>query len=588
DNGRVVGYISVGRYLSAEYLAGQKKISGNDLLLIMEGVPYASTLQTDGEPARYASTHGGIEAKGIRYSVREQAIAAINGRPLGLLVSALSDETLDAAVLKLRRLMFGMLLLVAAVSYGIARLFVRKLVEPLRKITLFTEKVSRGELDEALALSGRDEIAVLGAHFNKMRLQLRADRDTVHKYTVDLEHVIGERTAELRRVQDQLLHAQKMEAIGQMAGGIAHDFNNILTAIIGYAGILQRKLPAEDPLRQYTDQVLGAARRATTLTHGLLAFSRKQVLELRENDVNDIIRQVERLLARLITEDIELDTDLADCVLPIMADRGQVEQVLMNLVANARDAMPLGGRLSIRTGVVAYDDHCIYGRTGKTHGEFAVLSVADTGVGMDEKTKKKIFEPFFTTKEVGKGTGLGLAMVYGIIQQHDGCLTVESAIGKGTTFSVYFPLHAAARAGETKVAAVRSPKGGVETILLGEDDGDIRELTRTGLEEAGYTVITAVDGADAVEKFLKHRHRIDLLLLDVVMPKKNGKEVLEAAQLAVPSMRAIFMSGYSADIIKRKGLSSGNGSTFLMKPVDRESLLTAVREVLDRMGAARS
>ncbi len=383
-----------------------------------------------------------------------------------------------------------------------------------------------------------------------------------------------------KKLEQQLLQAQKMEAVGRLAGGVAHDFNNILTAIIGYGKLLKEEMEPDNPLQNYNTQILNSAERAANLTRALLTFSRKQIISPKPVNINDLINGITRLLNRLIGEDIELITHLSDKDLTIMADSTQIEQVLMNLATNARDAMPGGGTLIIKTDLVVFDDEYIkihgYGKPGN----FALISVEDTGSGIDEKIKERIFEPFFTTKEVGKGTGLGLAMVYGIIKQHEGYINVYSVKDKGTTFKIYLPLI------KTIVEDIKETEkyhsaGGSETILIAEDDTLVRDLSRRILEKAGYHVIEALDGADALKVFKEKNKDIQLLLLDVIMPKKNGRECYDEMKKINPDIKVIFMSGYTADIIHKKGIIE-EGIELLLKPISPNELLRKVREVLDR------
>lgn len=385
--------------------------------------------------------------------------------------------------------------------------------------------------------------------------------------------------AEKEKLHAQLLHAQKMEAIGRLAGGISHDFNNILTAIIGYAHFIKMKTKENEQLRVYAENILSLSDRATCLTQGLLALSRKQVINLRPVNVNEIIRSVDSLLMRIIGEDIELKTKLTDRKVTIMADMGQMEQVLMNLATNSRDAMPGGGLLFIETDVVDLDSNFI-----KTHGfgnpgRYVLISETDTGTGMDKETKGKIFEPFFTTKEVGKGTGLGLSIVYGIVKQHDGYITAYSEPGIGTTFNIYLPLVKSQLEKESP-EAMPSPAAGKETLLLAEDDKEVRAFTKEILTEYGYAVVEASDGEDAVKKFTEHKDAIELLLLDIIMPKKNGKEAYEQIKKVKPGIKALFISGYTADVIHEKGIV-GEGLNFIMKPISPMILTKKVRDILE-------
>ncbi|MEK7196519.1 MAG: ATP-binding protein, partial [Nitrospirota bacterium] len=385
---------------------------------------------------------------------------------------------------------------------------------------------------------------------------------------------------EKTKLEDQLRQSQKMEAVGQIAGGIAHDFNNILTAIIGYASITQMKMREDDPLRHNVDQVLVSAERAANLTQGLLAFSRKQISNPTLVNLNELIEKIEKFLRRVIGEDIEFQTILTDKDITVMADHGQIDQALMNLATNARDAMPKGGLLTIETGTVEIDEEYIKAHGYGKAGTYALISVTDSGIGMDEKTREKIFEPFFTTKEVGKGTGLGLSIVYGIIKQHAGYINCYSEPGKGTTFRIYLPLIKTALK-EVQPVEVIEPAGGTETILLAEDEENVRELTRIVLEEYGYKVIEAIDGEDAVNKFMENKDRIGLLLLDVIMPQKSGKEAYDRIAKIKPGIKVLFTSGYPADFIHREEITE-QGLSFVSKPISPTALLKKVREVLDK------
>ncbi len=331
---------------------------------------------------------------------------------------------------------------------------------------------------------------------------------------------------ERKRLEDQLHRAQRLESVGQLAGGIAHDFNNILSVIIGYGELLLMDMKEDDPLRRHAVQLIAAADRAALLTQGLLAFSRKQVIRTRPLDLNDVIRNVADLLRRLIGERIELRTAVGEGALTIMADPGQIEQVLMNLATNARDAMPEGGSFTIETRRVELTAEYVRTLGFGAPGEYVIVTVSDTGTGMDANTKEKIFDPFFTTKEVGKGTGLGLAVVYGIIQQLGGHITVYTEPGIGTTFKIFL-LAAGSVAAKQATALPLAPMRGTETILLAEDDPDVRNMTRLVLENFGYSVLEASDGQEALELFAGHKDEIGLVILDVIMPKKVGTAVYE-------------------------------------------------------------
>ncbi len=385
---------------------------------------------------------------------------------------------------------------------------------------------------------------------------------------------------ERKKLEAQLHQAQKMEAIGELAGGIAHDFNNILTAIIGYAEIILFRLEKSSSLRRSTEQILSAAKRAAELTNGLLAFSRRQVLHTKPIELCGVVRGLENMLGRLLPEDIEFNTTIADRDLIVMADKGQIEQVLMNLVTNARDSMPNGGALSIDISPSFMDERFTHAHGFGEPGNYARISVSDTGHGMDVETKQRIFEPFFTTKEVGKGTGLGMAIIYGIIQQHKGYITVHSEAGSGTTFKVYLPLIAEEPGEALEMPEAQPAPGGTETIIVAEDEATVRELHKMILEWGGYKIIEAVDGQDAFDKFMEHRSEVALLVTDVIMPKIDGKRLHEEIRKIRPDMKALFLSGYTKDVIVKRGILEDDTS-LMIKPVTSSKLLRKVREMLD-------
>jgi len=381
-----------------------------------------------------------------------------------------------------------------------------------------------------------------------------------------------------RRMTEQIRQSQKMEAVGQLAGGVAHDFNNLLTAIIGFVTLAQMKMAKDDPALKFLDQVIFAADRATNLTQGLLAFSRKQINNPQPGDLNELVENIRKLLCRLISAEIELKISLSEQRLGVVADAGQIDQVLMNLVTNARDAMSGAGVLTISTEKVEMCEEFVKSHGYGSVGSFALLSVSDTGMGMDDATQAHIFDPFFTTKEVGKGTGLGLAIVYGIVKQHHGYLEIHSEPGAGSTFNVYLPLLQ-----QTAKAAPAEARQecfiGTETVLVAEDATEVRQLTMKVLEQSGYRVIQASDGQDAVQKFSDHKDTVDLIIMDVVMPKMNGKDAFAEIAKINPRMKVLFTSGYAPDDVQRKGLTFAT-ENFLAKPSTPQALLKKVREVL--------
>lgn len=393
---------------------------------------------------------------------------------------------------------------------------------------------------------------------------------------------VMEDVTQQKSLEDQLRQAQKMEAIGTLAGGVAHDFNNILTALLGYTDLIKKLTPESDPRWHYLRHIYTCSGKAASLVKGLLAFSRKQLLSPRAVDLNHIVTDIESLLKRILGEDIELRTRFAESPLTIFADSNQMEQVLMNLATNARDAMPAGGTLAITTERVDISPESLAVFEFAKPGAYVLLAVSDTGEGMDAVTQQKIFEPFFTTKEVGRGTGLGLSMVYGTIKQHQGEIKVYSELGKGTVFKIYLPLHL--ENPETVLPAsleARPIRGGAETILVAEDHADVRNLVFDVLTNNGYQVLQAVDGEDAVQQFKTQPAEIDLVIIDVIMPKLNGKEAVEKMSALKPGIKVLYMSGYTADVIHTKGTIDLDFD-FISKPLASPILLRKVREILDR------
>jgi nitrogen-specific signal transduction histidine kinase/CheY-like chemotaxis protein len=389
-----------------------------------------------------------------------------------------------------------------------------------------------------------------------------------------------------KKLEEQLLQSQKMEAIGTLAGGVAHDFNNILTAINGYGTLTLMKMGKDDLNRLNIQQILESADRAAHLTRDLLLFSRKQPLDRKPVDLNEGIRKLGTFLARVIGEDIAFKTVLSGGSLRVLADQHQVDQVLMNLATNARDAMPKGGVFTITTKQVALNKEFTSAQGLALPGTYAMITVSDTGTGMDEETRLRIFEPFFTTKDVGKGTGLGMAVVYGIVKQHDGLVTVYSEPGQGTTFRIYLPVNETSAAAMKAAVAEEPPGRGSETILLAEDDKMVRDMIVRMLENFGYTVITAIDGEDAVQQFARNRDRIGLLLFDLIMPKKTGKDAYDEIREMRPDIKVIFQSGYDPDMVRQKTLLEQNVPV-LYKPVPMAALLKKLRSVLDEGKPAR-
>jgi two-component system, cell cycle sensor histidine kinase and response regulator CckA len=382
---------------------------------------------------------------------------------------------------------------------------------------------------------------------------------------------------ERKRLEEQLMQSQKMEAVGQLAGGVAHDFNNILTAIVGYADLLAEDLGPRH--LEDVEEIRKAARRAAALTRQLLAFSRKQVLEPRILDLNDVVLNLDKMLRSLISENIELKAALAPDLQATRADLNQLEQVILNLAINSRDAMPDGGTLTIETANVTLDQEYADRHVSVIPGEYVMVAVSDTGCGMSEQTKARIFEPFFTTKPAGRGTGLGLSTVYGIVKQSGGNIWLYSEPGKGTTFKIYLPATDALPEDLGKPAPIAAMQGGSGTILLVEDDEQLRRLTHRALATQGYTVLEADRGSTALDIARRHKGPIDLLLTDVIMPDTNGRKLADTLRPARPGLRVLYMSGYPDGAIAQHGMLEPEVA-YLAKPFTTEAILRKVREVL--------
>jgi signal transduction histidine kinase len=502
---------------------------------------------------------------GSRYSSEEalffsDALFQTGERTIGFVRVVLDKKILDVS---LRKLIFkSSLIAVFFLSAAVVIVFfvVKGVTKPLDRLTERVRMMGDGSPLEKVPVETEDEIGKLATAFNSIAESLHA------------------RESEKEHLEQQLRQAHKMEAIGTLAGGVAHDFNNILSTIEGYAGLLRDRIKKKSPIRDYVEQIVAAAERASELTRRLLAFSRNQVIHPKPISLNETISSINTLLARLVGEDIEFRIRTSPEDLVVMADELQIEQMLINLVTNARDAMPNGGTLSISSELAELTEDAVKGPWTLPPGSYAKLTVSDSGVGIDASVRDRVFEPFFTTKEVGKGTGLGLSMAYGIVKQHRGSIEVESEQGKGTVFTIYLPV-VESMVERKKLETLLLPTGSGETILLAEDDRFVRMLTKHILIKYGYLVIEASDGDDALEKFRDNHESVQLLLLDVIMPKKTGKQIYDEARRICPDIKAIFMSGHTFDVITKQGVFS-EGIHLLSKPLTPGELLVKVRQVL--------
>lgn len=406
--------------------------------------------------------------------------------------------------------------------------------------------------------------------------------EDLKKLNEDLEDEIRQHKkteADRQKLQSQLIQSQKMEAIGKLAGGIAHDFNNILSAILGYSDLVKMKMPKDDPIRDYIELITNAGEKASELVNQMLLFSRKQVLEMKLVDLNGIIKRMYKMLVRIIGEDLVLEMHCHAASGIIMADTGQIEQIIMNMAVNARDALEEGGQLIIETENIALDQEYTLTHKDVIPGNYVMLSITDTGTGIREDTLQYIFDPFFTTKEAGKGTGIGLSTVYGIVKQHQGHITVYSELGKGTTFKIFFP-EATGKTDEVHKLKDDTLRKGKETVLIVDDVEEIRNLIKNILEPLGYKVLEAVSSINALDIIQRYKKKIHVLLTDVIMPQMNGRELAEAIQAKRPEIQVVFMSGYTDNVIAKHGILDP-GTAFIQKPITAIKLTSKLREVLD-------
>lgn len=467
--------------------------------------------------------------------------------------------------LLLESILIGLFFLI--IGAMIAFLVSEGITRHLNRLTLGVKNFSAGHEYNEIAVRSDDEIGKLASAFNEMVTSLK------------------KREEEKAELEDKLRHSQKMEAIGTLAGGVAHDFNNILMAINGYSALLQLELAEGSKLWSYAEQIIRAGERAANLTQRLLAFTRKQIISPRPVLLDDIIGNIEKLLTRLITEDVEIEIRLEAGDAVVMADAGQIDQVLINLVTNARDALPHGGKICIATSVTILDEDFVLLHDQPVAGRYVKIMVSDNGIGIPDDVRERMFDPFFTTKEVGKGTGLGLSMVYGIVKQHNGIIEVDSGPGQGTAFSIYLPLLELVLK-EQQSSAAAFQRGRNETILVAEDDETVMRFMKGLLESNGYNVIAVINGEEAVREFGKFSDIIDLVILDVIMPRKNGKEVYEEISRIRPGIKAIFVSGYTSDVIDWK-CALEEDLTLIPKPVQPATLLSKIREALERQTEER-
>jgi signal transduction histidine kinase/ActR/RegA family two-component response regulator len=485
-------------------------------------------------------------------------------KPVSIIVLKSYNDSL--AYLEKQNQLLGALGILAVVVGGVLVFVISdRFTRPLARLFEGVRALEKGDFSYPVAAEGSDEVAHVTRAFDRMRKTLKSDE------------------TQKEQLQEQLRQAQKMEAVGRLAGGVAHDFNNLLTIIKGHGDLMLEKLQPSDPLQRNANQIEKAANRAASLTRQLLAFSRMQVLEPKVLDLNVLVAEMCSLLKRLVREDISFTFKAGESLGRVKADPGQIEQVIMNLTVNACDAMPTGGKLTVETRNVFVDEAFAKNRPPLLPGEYIGLTVEDTGHGMDAATRERIFEPFFTTKEMGKGTGLGLATVYGVVKQSGGCIWVESEPGTGTRFEVYLP---AAREAVESAIPEGTPKAAAHhsgAVLIVEDEEAVRELAAEFMTSAGYKVLTARDGREALE-VAKRSGPIRVLVTDIVMPNMRGPELAKNMKASRRDLKVIFMSGYLE--FNKGGDEFVEGSYFLQKPFSRDTLVSKVDEALRQKRAA--
>jgi signal transduction histidine kinase/CheY-like chemotaxis protein len=560
----LLGFVVVGRLISEHAAADLARITSSDIIFREAGKVAVSTLPMLKEaefsrtfPDEFVPTELVLGNERYHASAVELAPGL---QPVADIIVLKSHREADAYLQRLNRLLLG-LGLMALIAGAVLIYFISDTVtRPLESLVKGVHALARGDMEYPLEASGHDELSELTRAFDGMR-------DTLERNETQREQLEG-----------QLRQAQKMEALGRMAGGVAHDFNNLLTVIRGHSDLLLDRLQAEDPLYRSCQQIRKTSDRAASLTRQMLAFSRMQVLQPKVLDLNELIVDMGKLLRRLVREDIEFSLRLGDSLGRIKADPSQLEQVLLNLTVNASDAMPLGGKLTIETQNLFVDKKNTHLHSSVEFGDYVVLTVSDTGHGMDTATKARIFEPFFTTKEPGKGTGLGLATVYGIVKQSGGYLHVDSTPGNGARFKVYLPQTFEQLDTAPQLPEVPDTIVGRKTVLVVEDEGEVRELACEFLKAAGYSVLTAEDGLEALDVANRLGKSINVVLTDIVMPKLRGPALAKRLKSLLPHLKIVYMTGYLEQTSPDDDFLQD--AFFLQKPFSRETIVGQVGESL--------
>ncbi len=563
-NSMPMGEVIVGREIDAARARDLGRILSSEVVFEYGGEISASSLVAMDEQQVSQEIKNGkkpLQPQLGRKHFYSSALELMPGaRPSLTFVVLKSDEDALASVGRLNHLLMGLGLIVVLAGVMLVYVISDTFTKPLGSLVEGVRALEEGNFGYPLRADGDDEVARVARAFESMR------------------HTLERNEEQREQLEEQLRQAQKMDALGRLAGGVAHDFNNLLTVIKGNSDLALERIKPTDAVRANCEQIRRVADRAALLTRQLLAFSRRQMLQPKILDLNELIVEMGRLFERLLREDIEYKTQLGEPLGRVQADPGQMEQVLLNLIVNASDAMPKGGTLTIETANVCVDERFAQSRTPLATGDYVMLAVSDTGHGMEASTKARIFEPFFTTKEPGKGTGLGLATVYGVVKQSSGYIFVESEPGSGARFEIYLPQvpeKALAEPVEERAAKLRP---GRETVLLVEDEADVRALTCEFLKSAGYQVLTAEDGEEGLETGQRFGEQIDILVTDVVMPRLRGPELAKRLRRQLPDLKVVYMSGYTEEFSEAPGLLQG--AYFLQKPFSREALLRHIQDAL--------
>jgi signal transduction histidine kinase len=565
---RHLGTVVVGREIDSRVARDVGRIAfcqvafryGDDLVVSSFSALEERMLATE---LQSSSAFDPVQIGNERYIVSSIDLTPGSSPPVRLTVLKSNDDA-AAFIIGVNHSLIGLGFLAICAGAALAFMISHTFTRPLASLVAGVRALEHADFSYPLETRSGDEVAEVTAAFDRMRRTLRQNEENS------------------KRLEDQLRQAQKMEAVGRLAGGIAHDFNNLLTVIKGHNELIAEKLGTLNPAHNSLSQVKKAADRASSLTHQLLAFSRMQVLQPRVLDLNSLIADVSKMLPMLIGEDIELTFRPGERLARVKADPSQMEQVILNLAVNARDAMPDGGKLTIRTQNVFLDAEYARTHPPTEPGRYVLLVVADTGSGMDVQTKARIFEPFFTTKELGKGTGLGLATVYGVVKQSGGYIWVDSAPREGTRFEIFLP-QSAESSEPILQKELSSSVAGTGTVLLVEDEEGVRDLALEFLRTDGYRVLVAKDGSEALEMVERERESIHVLVTDVVMPKMRGTELAQRLKRFLPGLKIVYMSGY---LQHESRTPSHEDSAFLQKPFSRETLLRSVREVLGNEAVA--